>query len=167
MDMKQFFLEQLDREMTANRKVLAEVPEGKDDYKPHERSMPMGYLAVLTAQMPAWIAMILSTEALDLDKRSGSFQRDPASSHAELMKLAEDSYAKGKAALEGAAPENFAESWAVRMGGRELSSGPKHKHLADIFTHLAHHRGQLTVYLRLNGAKVPAIYGPSADEKMG
>jgi uncharacterized damage-inducible protein DinB len=169
MEYKTFFLEQLKREQVANGKILPRVPEGKNDYKPHERSMPMGYLASLVAQMPAWIAMMLNTDGLDLDdaKSSGEFSMEPAKDTAALVKLSEESYAKGKAALEAATDDKFAGHWAFRMGGKELQCGPRHSQIADVFTHLAHHRGQLTVYVRLNNRKVPAIYGPSADERLG
>jgi uncharacterized damage-inducible protein DinB len=169
MDFRTFFLEQLEREQAANRKTLPQVPEGKNEYKPHERSMPMGYLASLVAQMPAWIAMMLNTDGLDLDskKSSGEFQMEPSKDNAALLKLSEESYAKAKSALESATEEQFAGHWGFRMGGKELQSGPRYGQIADVFTHLAHHRGQLTVYLRLNERRVPAIYGPSADERVG
>ncbi len=168
MEMTAFFLNQLEREMAASRKVLAEVPEGKNGFKPHERSMEMGYLAALVAQMPAWVAMMIATEELDLaDKAtSGQFQAKASESKEALMKLAEESYAKAKEALQGTDEERLKGTWSFKMGGKVLNSGPRTAQIADAFTHLAHHRGQLTVYLRLNEAKVPAIYGPSADEKV-
>jgi len=169
MDITKFFLDQLDREQALNRKILPEVPEGRNSWKPHDRSMELGYLAALVAQMPAWIAMMIATEELNLDDKasSGQFQAKGSDSKEALLKLAEDSYQKAHKALSETTEEHFNGNWSFKMHGKALSSAPRHQQIADTFTHLAHHRGQLTVYLRLNEAKVPAIYGPSADERMG
>ncbi|AFL87856.1 hypothetical protein Terro_1549 [Terriglobus roseus DSM 18391] len=169
MDAVGFFLAQLEREQALNRKVLQQVPEGKNSWKPHEKSMELGYLAALIAQMPGWIAMMIATDGLDLDdKESGDkFQARASESSEALMKLTEDNYAKAKSALEGTTEEHLGGPWAFRMRGVDLNGGPRLEQIADAFTHMAHHRGQLTVYLRLLGQKVPATYGPSADEKVG
>jgi uncharacterized damage-inducible protein DinB len=167
MKMTNFFLDQLDREVAASRKVLERVPEGRNDWKPHERSMPMGYLAALVAQMSAWIAMMLTTEGLDLDDKptSGNFQAKASESSEALLKLADDSAHKARTALSDATDEQLNVIWSFKMHGKTVNSGPRHQEFADTFTHLAHHRGQLTVYLRLNEVMVPAIFGPSADER--
>jgi uncharacterized damage-inducible protein DinB len=169
MEVTKFFLDQLEREVSATRKVLAQVPEGRNSWKPHERSMELGYLATLVAQMPAWIAMVIATEQMNLDdkKSSGQFQTKPLDSREALLKLAGDSSTKAQAALRGTTEDHLNGKWSLLMHGKILRSGRKYQEIADVFTHLAHHRGQLTVYLRLNDAKVPAIYGPSADEKAG
>ncbi len=168
MDIVKFFADQLEREVAISRRVLAQVPEGRNAWKPHEKSMEFGYLAALVAQMPAWIAMMITTDGLDLGNASSGnkFQARASDSTAALLVLVDESYAKGKAALEGTTEEHLNGTWSFRMGGRELGGGPRHQQIADVFTHLAHHRGQLTVYLRLNEAKVPSLYGPSADEKI-
>jgi uncharacterized damage-inducible protein DinB len=166
MEMTKFFTDQLEREVTASRKVLERVPEGRNDWKPHERSMPMGYLAALVAQMPAWIAMMLTTKELNLDDKaaSGNFQAKASESSEALLKLADDCAEKAKSALSHATEDHLNVTWSFRMRGKTLNSGPRYQQIADTFTHLAHHRGQLTVYLRLNEIPVPAIFGPSADE---
>lgn len=169
MEMTGFFLQQLEREVAANRKVLAEVPEGKNSWKPHNKSMELGYLAALVAQMPAWIAMMIATEELNLDDKqsSSNFQAKASDSREALLKLAEESYEKAKKALSETNEDRLNGRWSFKMYGKEVNGAPRHAQIADTFTHLAHHRGQLTVYLRLNEAKVPATYGPSADERMG
>jgi uncharacterized damage-inducible protein DinB len=166
MEMKKFFTDQLEREVAASSKVLERVPEGRNNWKPHERSMPMGYLAALVAQMPAWIAMMLTTKELNLDDKaaSGNFQAKASESSEALLRLADDSAEKAKSALSDATEDHFNVMWSFKMHGKTLNSGPRHQQIADAFTHLAHHRGQLTVYLRLNEIPVPAIFGPSADE---
>jgi uncharacterized damage-inducible protein DinB len=166
MDLRSLFLQQLKREAAANRKVLDRVPQGKNSWKPHERSMEMGYLAALVASMPAWISMMIESDQLDLDKPdSQRFRTRVQDSTASLLKLADESQAQAEQALANTNEDHLAKTWKLLMGGKTLSEAPRHQQIADVFTHLAHHRGQLTVYLRLNEAKVPAIYGPSADER--
>ena len=166
MELKSFFLQQLERETAANRKALQRVPEGKNSWKPHERSMEMGYLAALVASMPAWISMMIETDELNLDKpESQRFRARAQDSSAELVKLADESKTKAEAALGRTNDAHLAKPWRLVMGGKALREAPRSQQIADVFTHMAHHRGQLTVYLRLNEAKVPAIYGPSADER--
>lgn len=166
MELVNFFLKQVERETAANRKVLERVPQGKNSWKPHERSMEMGYLAALVATMPAWILMIIESEELNLDKpESQRFRARPQDSTAELLKLADESKTKAETAFRTTNEGHLAKPWRFVMGGKTLSEAPRSQQIADVFTHMAHHRGQLTVYLRLNEAKVPAIYGPSADER--
>ena len=167
MELKDFFLQQLQRESATNRKVLERVPQGKNTWKPHERSMEMGYLAALVASMPAWIAMMIQTEELNFDQPdSQRFRAKARTSTADLLKLAEESKDQAEAALKTTNEEHLAKTWKFVMGGKALNEAPRRQQIADVFTHMAHHRGQLTVYLRLNEAKVPAIYGPSADERL-
>jgi uncharacterized damage-inducible protein DinB len=167
MQTTKFFTDQLEREVAASRKVLERVPEGRNDWKPHERSMPMGYLAVLVAQMPAWIAIMLTTTEFKLgDKASGKFQSNASESREALLKLADDASGKARLALSNASEDDLNKVWTLKMHDKTLNSGPRHQQIADTFTHLAHHRGQLTVYLRLNEVPVPAIFGPSADEPL-
>lgn len=166
MELIGFFLQQLERESAANRKVLERVPQGKNSWKPHERSMEMGYLAALVATMPAWISMMIEGDELNLDKpESQRFRARPQSSTTDLLTLADESKAKAMSALRNTNEGHLAKTWKFVMGGKTVNEAPRSQQIADVFTHMAHHRGQLTVYLRLNEAKVPAIYGPSADER--
>ena len=166
MELKDFFLKQVEREAAANRKVLERVPEGKNSWKPHERSMELGYLAALVAMMPGWLSLIIELDELNLDKpESQRFRAKPQDSTASLLKLADESKAQAEASLKNTNEGHLAKPWKFVMGGKALNEAPRNQQIADVFTHMAHHRGQLTVYLRLNEAKVPAIYGPSADER--
>jgi uncharacterized damage-inducible protein DinB len=166
MELKSFFLQQLEREIQANRRVLERVPEGRNSWKPHERSMEMGYLAALVASMPGWISMMIETDQLNLDMpESQRFRARAQDSTAGLLKLADESKVQTEIALRNTNESHLAKPWKFVMGGKALSEAPRSQQIADVFTHMAHHRGQLTVYLRLNDAKVPAIYGPSADEQ--
>jgi len=165
MVLTEFFAAQLEREAPLSRQALARVPEGRPDWKPHEKSMPLGYLSQLVATMPGWIAMTVLQDELDLNPPAGPGYRPPATGTTALLLQAHDeSVARGLQALRATTDAHLATPWKLLVGGRVVMEKPRHEVIADTFTHLAHHRGQLTVYLRLNGAPVPPIYGPSADE---
>jgi uncharacterized damage-inducible protein DinB len=166
MELKELFLAQLDREAAVTRKAVERVPEGRNDWKPHEKSMELGKLAALVATMPGWIWLMIEQDELDLeDPASEGFKTKAMANRAELLEALDEGVAKARTALEGTTEEHLLKNWKFKMGGHVISDSPRHVMLSDaVFSHLAHHRGQLTVYLRLNEAKVPAIYGPSADE---
>ncbi len=166
MKLVDFFTAQLEREAAISRRALARVPEGRQDWKPHEKSMPFGYLSTLVATMPSWVAFTVAQDALDLNPPGGGGYKPPSwTSNAELLQIHESSVAEGRDALRQASEKHLLLPWRLLVAGRVVSESPRHVVLADTFTHLSHHRGQLTVYLRLNGAAVPSIYGPTADEK--
>lgn len=170
MKLTEFFAAQLDREARSTRKALERVPEGRNDWKPHSKSMPLGYLAALVARMPSWIAMTINTDEFNLDPQASAksaFSPSPQTTTADLLKLLDSSVAEAHAALAKTTDEQLMKPWRFKVAGNVVSEDPKHVVISDsILSHLAHHRGQLTVYLRMNEAKVPAIYGPSADEQM-
>jgi uncharacterized damage-inducible protein DinB len=165
MELSKYFLEQLEREVSASRKVLAQVPEGRNSWKPHEKSMELGYLAALVAGMPEWPAMMIDYDEIDLDGNGQKFQTKAVDSRAELLAKLESGLASSRRALENTTDEHLLGQWCLKWGGQTLSTGLRYAMISDgALSHMAHHRGQLTVYLRLNESKVPAIYGPSADE---
>jgi uncharacterized damage-inducible protein DinB len=166
MKMTELFLAELEREAAGTRSTLQRVPEGRNDWKPHEKSMPLGYLAALVAKMPSWIAMVIKRDEMDFAAREkSSFNTSAQATKSELLQLLEDSVAEGRTALANTNDEHLLKPWRFRVGERVVNEDPRHIVIREaVFNHLAHHRGQLTVYLRLTGASVPAIYGPSADE---
>jgi uncharacterized damage-inducible protein DinB len=167
MKLTDFFLDELEREAAGTRKALQNVPEGRNDWKPHEKSMPLGYLAALVATMPAWIDFMVNRDELDVQS-PGNAQFKPAdwSKASELVQMFDDAMAKARATLQATDEEHLLKPWRFMMGGKVVSEQPRYVMIRDsMFNHMAHHRGQLTVYLRLNEAKVPSIYGPSADER--
>lgn len=166
MELKELFLEQLEREAVLTRKAIERVPDGRNDWKPHEKSMELGRLAALVAGMLGWISFMIDRDELDLDDpASEPFKTKAMKDRTELLQALEEGIARSRTALQGATEEHLKKHWKFKMGGHTLNDSPRYVMLTDaVFSHLAHHRGQLTVYLRLNEASVPAIYGPSADE---
>jgi uncharacterized damage-inducible protein DinB len=167
MGLKEFFLWQLEHESETTRKVIARVPEGRNSWKPHERSMELGYLAALVASMPGWVEVMVNRAELNLsDPANELMQTKAVKTRAELCQMLAEGLAKSRKALENTTEEDLMKMWRFRMDGKVVSEGPRYAMIADgAMTHMAHHRGQLTVYLRLLDQKVPAIYGPSADER--
>jgi uncharacterized damage-inducible protein DinB len=167
MKLTELILADLERETPLTRKTLERVPEGRYDWKPHEKSMPMGYLCTLVATMPGWIEMMVNQDQLDVAPRqAGSYKPPELRTSRELVQAFAGAVAKARAALKATTDEHLMTTWKLLAGGRVVSEQPRHVAIREgVFLHLAHHRGQLTVYLRLTGAPVPSIYGPSADEK--
>ncbi|HEV2380520.1 MAG TPA: DinB family protein [Terriglobia bacterium] len=165
MKMTDWFLAQLETEAGRTRRALERIPEGLDDWKPHEKSMPFGRLAMLVARMPSWVAMIINRDDLDLRGPGGSsVNQSPLRTSAELVRAMDEGAAEARAALASTTDDHLLKPWKLLVAGSVVAEDPRHVVLRDTFAHLAHHRGQLTVYLRLNNVPVPAIYGPSADD---
>jgi len=165
MKMTEWFQAQLDAEAVRTRHALEQTPEVKEDWKPHDKSMPFGRLAMLVARMPSWVALIVNRDELDLNPPGGSnISQAPLRTSADLVRALDEGVAEARKALAGTTDDHLMKPWRLLVSGRAVSEELRYLVLRDTFMHLAHHRGQFTVYLRLNGAKVPAIYGPSADD---
>lgn len=166
MKLTDAFLSQLAAEGPRTRRVLEQLPAGRDDWRPHARSMPLGQLARLVARMPSWLALVIENDHWDFAEAADRRGADPAAdAPGDCLTLLEHSMARAHAAIGGTTEEHLMGRWPLRVDGTLVNEVPRHVMLRDTFMHLAHHRGQLTVYLRLRGAKVPAIYGPSADDE--
>jgi uncharacterized damage-inducible protein DinB len=167
MKITEMLLAELDREAVGIRKVLQRVPEGKNDWKPHEKSMPLGNLATIVATIPAWLDMVVNMDELDINPPGGPMYRPPAwKTRSDLLAQFESSLKKGREVLQSTTDDRLLNTtWRMLAAGKLRSEQVRYVAIRDgVLNHMAHHRGQLTVYLRLNEAKVPAIYGPSADE---
>ena len=167
LKMTDLFLEELEAEAVGTRKALERVPEGHNDWRPHPKSMPLGYLASLVATMPRWIDFMINREELDFAPAGGINENRPPEMRTavELVQWFDESVEKARAALASTTDEHLLTTWKLKAGGYLVTEDPRYKNIrGGVFNHLAHHRGQLTVYLRLNDASVPEIYGPSADE---
>ena len=165
MKLTELFLAELEREAPRTRGALEKVPADRDDWAPHPKSMPLGRLAGLVAGMPSWISLIIDQDELNLTppEGQGTFQQ-PATN--TLVAVHDANVQKGRESLTKTTDEYLmTTNWKLLAGGKVVMDQPRHVVLRDTLNHLAHHRGQLTVYLRLAGSTVPAIYGPSADDQ--
>src|SRR5437764_1938174 len=165
MKMTDLFLAQLDSEAARTKRALERVPEGRDDWKPHDKSMPLGRLAMLIARMPSWVPLIVTKDSLDLNPAGGSnIDQRPLRTPAELVRALDDGVAGARQALTETSDAHLMTPWKLQVSGKTVSEDLRHVVIRDTFAHMPPHRGQLTVYLRLNEVPVPAIYGPSADD---
>ncbi|MEK6281144.1 MAG: DinB family protein [Acidobacteriota bacterium] len=166
MKLTDFYLAELESEVRRSRLALEQVPEGKYDWKPHEKSMIFGYLANMVATIPKWVAMQVTQEELDVAPAEGSnMEQKRLDTSNELLKALDKSAADARSALEQTTEEHLMTSWRLLARGQVVMELPRYVFIQDTINHWAHHRGQMTVYLRLLGAKVPALYGPSADDQ--
>jgi uncharacterized damage-inducible protein DinB len=166
MKMTELMLEELEREAELTERALEQVPEGKNNWKPHPKSMDMGQLAHLIATMPSWISAIVNQNELDIKPKDGGTngKQRQINSTAELIQAHSKAVAEARKALTSTNEAHLKTPWKLLEGGKVAQENSRYGFIMDNFGHLAHHRGQLTVYLRMNEAQVPAIYGPSADE---
>lgn len=166
MTVTQLFLAELERETLRSRHALEQVPEGRRDWKPHEKSMAFGYLCDLVAVIPTWITKMVEEDQLDIAPKDGpSFTPPPSRTSADYVRALDDATDQAHKALRGTSDELLDAPWKLLAAGNVVAQQPRHVMIQDTFGHWAHHRGQLTVYLRLLNAKVPALYGPSADDR--
>jgi uncharacterized damage-inducible protein DinB len=164
MKLTQLFLDELSREAERTRRAVERVPTDRDDWKPHPKSMPFGRLAGLVASMPSWLTLIIDQDELDLTPPGGGQYQQPSTD--KLVETLDRHVAKARESLL-ATNDDFllTTKWRLKAGGRVVADDPRHIVIRDTLNHLAHHRGQLTVYLRMLEQPVPAIYGPSADDQ--
>ena len=165
MKLNELLLEAMNREVERSRWALEAVPEGKYDWKPHDKSMIFGYLANMAATIPSWITAIVTQDELDIAPKDGSTMKPEKMDTSAAFIAALDKSATGaRQALSRTTDEHLRTTWQLKAAGKVVQEAPRYQVILDTLTHWAHHRGQMTVYLRLMGAKVPAIYGPSADD---
>ncbi|MDP9122005.1 MAG: DinB family protein [Acidobacteriota bacterium] len=175
MSLAQSLSTEFDREMATTRRLLERVPDDRLAWQPHAKSMTLGRLASHLADLPGRGSDILGKESLDVARPGGPAPAETQSpklqsgqnvqSGAEILERFDRNVAAAREALAAASDEAFRQPWTLSSGGREILTLPRAAMLRTIlFSHMIHHRGQLSVYLRLNDIPVPPIYGPSADE---
>lgn len=164
MSISETLLPEFDQEMANTRKILDCVPEDKFAWKPHAKSMSMDRLASHLAEMPTWGAMIINQDKLDMTPGTKPFV---AANKAELLEALDKNVAAARAAIAGASDEHLGKIWTFSFAGHTIFALPRIAALRSmVMSHIIHHRGQLSVYLRLNDVPIPGMYGPSADEGM-
>lgn len=162
MTIAETLLPEFEQEMTTTRRVLERVPSDKAQWKPHPKSFALGHLAQLVSWMPDWIANTVRETALDLATAPKySFEATET-----LVKGFDANVQAARDALRTSRDADYTVSWSLKHGARVLFSAPRGTVVRNHISHLIHHRGQLTVYLRLVDVPVPSIYGPTADERM-
>ena len=154
-------LKEFDIEMASTRKLLERVPGDKAAWKPHDKSFSLGHLAQLVSWMPGWITRTLHEPHIDLAKGAGySLESTDA-----LLKMFDANVRDARTALETITGAALDEPWSLKHGERVLMTLPRGEVVRQHLSHLIHHRGQLTVYLRLVNVPLPSVYGPTADER--
>lgn len=166
MKMTDLLLGELEREASMTCRVLEWVPAGRSAWQPHSKSMPLGYLAAWVAKLPSWIAMVIHQDQYDMATAEGAkYLPRPLGTSRELLQLLNASVAEAREALKSTNDEHLLTPCRLLASGRVVAQLPRHQVIRDsVFSRLAHHRGQLTVYLRLSDAMVPTIYGPGVEE---
>lgn len=168
MRLTEILSKEVEREGRLSAAVLENVPGGRDDWKPHPKSMPLGRLASLVAMMPSWLTMMVERSDFDLNPPEGQNSSQFAQAFQtseELVRASNEGIAGARKALDGTHDDHLMKPWQLKVGGNVVSEKTRYEFLQETINHLAHHRGQLTVYLRMNDAKVAATYGPSADDQ--
>lgn len=166
MALRDLLLPEFDEEAKKTRTMLERVPAGKGDYAPHPKSMPLGMLAAHVAQLADLGLTILTEPGLDFSQRS--FVPLTFESPAQLVRVFDESAAKGRGALERVSDGAWSEPWKLSFQSQTIFEGSRFLAYRQMFlNHIIHHRAQLGVYLRLNSEPVPATYGPSADDRLG
>ena len=154
-------LSEFDLEMATTRRLLERVPSEKGEWKPHEKSFALGHLAQLVAWMPGWIDRTLHEPFIDLASGAGySFEKTE-----ELLRVFDGNVAAAHRALAETTGPVLDEPWSLKHGEAVLFTSPRGEVVRGHLNHLIHHRGQLSVYLRLLDVPLPQIYGPTADER--
>jgi uncharacterized damage-inducible protein DinB len=158
-------LPEFDQEMRGTRRVLERVPDGRMDWKPHEKSMALGRLATHVAELPFWTVNSLTKDGIEIDPKT--FKPVILGTAAEILALFDTNLAKGRDVLVKASDADFERPWSLRMMGKQMFAGTRGTTYRQFcMSHMIHHRAQLGVYLRLLGVPLPFLYGPTADEPM-
>ena len=153
-------LPEFDQEMATTRRVLERVPDDRPEWKPHPKSFSVAHLAQLVASLPGWIDQVLSSTELDLAAGGGYSTQTTAS----LLDTFDENVRKSREAIARAKDSDYDVTWSLKMNRNVLFTAPRRVVVRQHISHLSHHRGQMTVYLRLLDVPVPSIYGPTADE---
>jgi len=161
-----FLLAELDREVERSKRALQHIPADSGDWKPHERSMAFGALSYMVATIPSWIAMIVRKDEHDIAPAdgSGTMRQDVAPTSFALLRALDAAAADARVALSGTTDDHLRTGWRLKARGEVVQEASRLQTIQDALNHWSHHRGQMTVYLRLMGERVPALYGPSADD---
>lgn len=167
MTIADLLLPEYDAETATTRKVLERVPDGRGEWKPHPKSFPLAHLAQLVARLPAWAPMVTNETELDIAPPDGkrSFPGYSIETTATLLSEFDKNVVAGREAIARTSDDAFQVPWHFKRGGQIMFTQPRYGIMRSmVLNHLVHHRAQLGLYLRLLDEKVPAMYGPTADD---
>jgi uncharacterized damage-inducible protein DinB len=163
MPFSQTLLPEFDDEMKKTRKILERVPDDKFDYKPHEKSMNLGRLATHIAELPNWAVITIDQDVLEMQP---GYKPHIATTQGELLDIFDKNVAAAREKIAGATDDHWNQIWTFKFNGKTMMALPRTAVMRGVvMNHIIHHRGQLSVFLRLNDLAVPGMYGPSADEQ--
>jgi uncharacterized damage-inducible protein DinB len=167
MPIKDALVPEFDHEMATTRRLLERVPEAEFAWKPHDKSMSLGELAGHIANLPRWCSITLESTTFDLDTFADARPRQPES-RAAVVREFDEKVRAARALLVAQSDPELLTPWTLKTGGQEIFTMPRISAIRSfVMNHLIHHRGQLSVYLRLKNVPIPPIYGPTADEQWG
>jgi uncharacterized damage-inducible protein DinB len=162
---KHALLPEFDHEMATTRALLDRVPDDALGWKPHEKSRTLGELAGHLARLPSWAARITGGDRADLETARAEATPAPPANRTELLQWFDDTCAAARTAIDELPDEGWRQPWTLRKEGRVMFTMPRQSVIRTfVLSHLIHHRGQLSVYLRLREVPLPPIYGPTADQ---
>ena len=161
MSIAEQLLPEFDQEMASTRRVIERVPDDDPNWKPHPKSFSIAHLAQLIVWMPGWIGQTLTSTELDLAEGLGYSNESTEA----LLKLFDENVRSTREAITRSTDADYAVPWSLKMRGEVMFTMPRAVVVRQHISHLSHHRGQMTVYLRLRDVPIPSIYGPTADEK--
>ena len=166
MAIKDALLPEFDHEMATTRRLLERLPEAEFAWKPHDRSMALGQLAGHIANLPQWCSATLASTVFDLDALPDDARPQLPASRAAVLEEFDGKVAAARGQLTSTTDAEFMTLWTLKKGGQEVFTLPRISAIRSfVMNHLIHHRGQLSVYLRLKNVPLPSIYGPTADEQ--
>ena len=160
MSIADTLLPEFDQEMAATRRVIERVPDDKADWKPHPKSFSLAHLAQLLSWLPGWIGQTLTSNELELTSGSGYSNQKTSS----LLAQFDDNVRKSREAIANSTDQDYEVQWELKLQGKVVFTAQRRVVVRQHISHLSHHRGQLTVYLRLLDVPLPPVYGPTADE---
>jgi len=169
MSIAESVLPEFDQEMASTRRLLERVPDAHKDWKPHPKSFSLGDLAIHICNLLSWTGMTLEQTELDINPPGGPPWTPPQfTSTADALKMFDENVKAARAALAKTSDQEYMVDWSLKSGGQTVLTLPRVVCIRSfVMNHVIHHRGQLSVYLRLKDVPLPSIYGPSADDSGG
>ncbi|MEZ5289204.1 MAG: DinB family protein [Vicinamibacterales bacterium] len=166
MSIADALLPEFDREMGVTRRLLERVPDGQFEWRPHPKSMTLGRLAEHLAELPQWLGATVLQDSIDMESPRPDGYQSPAT-RAAVLSMFDANAAAARAALAGRTDAELMAPWTLLKGGQTIFTMPKAAVVRSfVMNHIVHHRGQMSVYLRMHDVPLPSFYGPSADERM-